>query len=163
MMAQDPLSSGIRAVTVKQLNEAAGGELDGAALGYVYLVGKLHPSPNSTSTTLHFVFRDGTGKMGKEGDTCMELDMVRAFVVSERFSTEKERIHRERNENLDAEEVEKRLQFPWSQDVYYKVMGYMNFANNHVEVKSVTEVTDFNEITYHSLLAIRTHLKLVVK
>lgn len=169
MMAQDPLTFGIRAVTVRQLCEyAVDGELDGARLGYVQLVGKLYPSPHSTSTTLHFVFCDGTGRVGevnavtgKRGrGTAVELNMVRTFVISERFSTEKERVCREKNERLDEEEEEKKLQFPWEQDVYYKVVGYMNFANNHVEVKSVVEITDFNELTHHHLLAIHTHLKL---
>lgn len=151
-MAQNPLAHGIRAVTVKQLRDYLNTTPPPPSkLGYVYLVGMLGPSPNSTSTCLHFTFQDGTSD---------RMDMVQAFMVSERFKDLDERVNREMNESLDKEEVSKAIPFPYQENVYYKVLGLMNRENGHVEVRTVTRITDFNEITYHSCLVIHTHLKL---
>lgn len=127
--------SAVRAVTVKQLSEATmdtendSWVVSGEAVQDVTLVGKI-VSVEEKSTHAEYGVCDGTGRV-----------MVRSYINSDDGAEEKQRAE-------------------LRQGRYARVFGKFRTQAGEmcVSAHSMRPVTDFNEVTYHLLEAVYTHL-----
>ena len=132
----------VRHVTAKQLNDSSDGDLDGASLELVVLVGTLTPH-ETCPLTVTFGVDDGTGEVRAIHTTCLTYSVDA------------------RQDRVDAESGHApslpSRKFEWDTDAYYRVVGLYNAQKCEVEVQHMEKVVDYNAVTLHVLSSIHEH------
>ncbi|KAI8888455.1 replication protein A, subunit RPA32 [Backusella circina FSU 941] len=128
----------LRPLTIKQIKSATMPQegvfrVDNADVTQITFIGVIR-NANELQTNITYTIEDGTGAVE-----------VRKW--------------RENNESLEDTDNRSSLM----NDTYVRVYGRLNNFNDHLTVVAyaIKPITDYNEITYHFLDAIKTHLTLL--